>query len=1132
MLGFLTMWPLAVRRAKSRWRLLLPLLAGAILAVALLSSTFIYGDSVRQLGLESTFSQRDRHELDLDLVSYYAPPGEAAYTIIRSEVDLAIFRNIQWFVEGSSRGIESSTFFVNDVARAGEAIDDSPEQIEGEEQDKIDPRLRAFFFSQESFYDQASLVAGQQPPPVAVGADPDGNPTSFPVFGAVIFEETAREKGLAIGDQLLLQPHWEDRSSHVIVRVDGIARRHDAEARFWRSELQEYAVSSQPDNFIPLVISEETYLQGISNLFPAMLTDYSWALFVDPERIDVGNVSLAQAGLQRLSSQLRSRLDSFYQTGILGRALQEFDTKDLFGRVPLLIVVLMIMGIIVYYLVMVANVLVDRHLGEVALLHSRGADGGQVLSLYLWEALSISAIAFFVGPVLAVGATALMGYTPAFADVTEGALPVRLSLNAIGMALAGAGIALAALLFPTLKASRLNPLRHRAAVSRPETSSFFHRYYIDVFLGILAALLYWELVQRDTVVTDTVFGGQDVDQVLLAAPALFLLAISMLLLRFFPLGVGALGWAASSFRRAWLVLGLWQMARNPLPYTRPILLLMLAASVAMFTANFGATLNRSYSDRARYESGGDLLLRNASLDRFGASQSFQETFVDLDGVEAATPVYRGRAFRALQLFSSLRFDLLGVDPETFPRVAYYRNDFGGGSLSALMDTLALDTPGAGGLTLPPDADTIGVWAKPATPRRDIELRVRVVDANNRFRTLSLGRLTSPDWQFLEASLTPQERFRQRSFILQPPITIVSLFVRQTTGLTLSAGAIYVDDLQASTTTSDPVILQTFDQTDGFEVIRDTSRAFGDSLEISTSQVRSPGNPSAVFIWGPGSLGGVRGVYVNGASPRGQPLRAIAGRSGLDDEGLSKGDVVNLSISSHVVPVVISEVVDFFPTTDPFERGFMVVNLAALLERINGPEPSSDWQPNEVWVSTGMDGPQRSAFIRQVADQQGVRVTDRDLLESSFEADPLIAAGWRGALNIAFFAVLFATLLGFGVYAYAQGQQRRVEFALLRGMGISRLGLASIVLTEQIIVVTVGLGLGSWIGVQLTSILMPFLGLTEEGTRVLPPFTAEVNWTAIIVTYSIITGVVLGATLGLVGFFSRFGIQRALRIGEA
>ena len=101
----------AARRARHRWRLLAPLLAGAVIASAILSSSSIYGDAVRQLGLDRSFEGEARHELDVDLISSFAPSRESSYRTIQSEVDLAVSRNVEWFVEGSTRSLEGSTFF-------------------------------------------------------------------------------------------------------------------------------------------------------------------------------------------------------------------------------------------------------------------------------------------------------------------------------------------------------------------------------------------------------------------------------------------------------------------------------------------------------------------------------------------------------------------------------------------------------------------------------------------------------------------------------------------------------------------------------------------------------------------------------------------------------------------------------------------------------------------------------------------------------------------------------------------------------------------------------------------------------------------------------------------------------------
>ena len=1133
--GFLTLWPMALRRLKARWKLLLPLLVGSILAVALLSSTVIYGDGVRQLGLEFAFRQETRDELDVDLFSYYNPTELSAFLTIQNEVERAIDRNVDWFVDDTSVTMRGSTFFVNQVARGTERIEPTDEVLLGVAASQVNPRLRTVFLAQDQFNDKTSLVSGRIPPTVTVQRDANGLPTSSPELPALILEETALQHGLSVGDRILMVPYWEAVSEFGVARVAGIVRPNDPSDRFWLTTVAQQTARSRAQNFIPMYVSQDTFLGGLGGIFPRMLSDYSWSLFVDPSLIDVQNAGLAEFGLERMENQLRTRLRSFIPTTELDVNLEDFSTRDLFGRIPLLIMVMMIVGIIFYFLVMVANVVVSRDLGEISLLGSRGADTVQVLTLYLWEAASIVAVALAVGPFLAMLATSVLGYTPAFSDLSGGsALPADLTVQAVLLGLAGAGIAFAALLLPTVQGLGQNVLQYKAASARPLAASFFNRYYIDIFVSIIAGLLYWELTQRGSVVTTTLLGETSVDQALLAAPALILLAVALLFLRFFPMVARAASWFAALFGKAWLALGMWQMGRNPLQYTGPILLLMLASSVAMFAANFGATVDRSYEDRALYATGGEFRVPGGDLRRRGDSVSYMEQNGDVEGADRISPALRERASMALRLFNSRRFQLLAIEPSSFDETAWFRGDFSSQSLDELTNLLEPDTPtGLHGLTLPEDATMLGVWTLATNPRRDLVLLTRVADSNGRYEDFTMGTLDSPDWKYLEVDLTGggASNPRFRGLRLQPPLRVVSLTIEQRRGNALSPGAVYLDDLQAGPPSSDQrVILHTFDDISSEEVLHDSQQSISDSLEISTSVVREEGDSSGVFIWGSGSIFTTRGFSFLNSSGLQTPLAGIVSRSLMEAEGLSRGDEILVSVAQHVTPVRIDAVADFFPTLDPFNGGFVVVNLPALLERLNTLDTDFEHQPNELWVDGPPDGPARVNLLETLSEDEN-RLVDRLDLLSSFRADPLVAAGWDGILTIAFIAVVFVTLVGFSVYSYVQGQRRRTEFAMLRSIGLSFPGLVSTILLEQIVVIVVGLALGSWLGIQLTTILMPFLGLNESGTQVLPPFAVRIDWPSILITYGIMAVVFLVATVGLIAFFSRMAIQQALRFGD-
>ena len=1117
----------AVRRARQRWRLLAPLLAGAVIASAILSSASIYGDAVRQLGLDRSFEEEARHDLDIDLISSFAPSRESSYLTIQNEVDIAVSRNVEWFVEGSTRSLEGSTFFVNDVGRGGAPIDPSPENIVGDEQDRIDPRLRAFFFYQTLFGEHVSLLEGGWPETVGVALDADEKPIGFPEIPVVVFEATAEKQDLSIGDRLMTVPYWEDVNVYGVARIVGIVRPIDPEARFWRRDLQRYVESTREDNFIAMYVPEETFFQGVGHLFPSMKSDYAWGLFVDPTLIDAHSAGLAQFGLDRTDDHLRARLASYRSVTDLDHALDDFATRDLFGRIPLSMLLVMMLGVVLYYLVMASNVAVERNAAEVALLRSRGADGGQVFLLYLSEAGLIAAAAFFAGPPLAFAVTGLMGFTPAFSAFNEGALPVSLTPAAYGLSLGGAVLALAAMLLPAVRSVGLNPLTHHTELSRPRGAPFFTRYYLDIFLGILAGLLFWELSSRGTVVTDALFAGEAVDEVLLAAPALFMLAAALLLLRFFPMVIAGLGWAASRLGHAAAPLALWRMSREPAPFTRPLLLLLLAGAVAMFAINFGATLDRNYEERARYASGGDVVFQGADL-RGGPSTGFDEEFGGIG--EVSTPAYRTTARPLLGLFSRGRLNVLAVDPDTFADVAWWRDDFADEPLEGLLNAVREDAP-PDGVVLPADASGVGVWLLAETPRQDVMLRARVRDAHGRHVDYDLGPLVAGEWQLHEASFESTGRGRTRSVIPEPPVTLLSLTVEQIGGAALEPGVVYLDEAHAVTPRG-RVAVEDFGEAAGASVIEDALIAVVDALHLEAGPPRtSEGGLTAAFTWGTTGIGATHGVSFGETRSAAAPMPALASATALEQEGLERGDQIALSIASHRIPIEIVETAEFFPTLDPFEQGFLVLDLASLLGRLNRADLNRDWQPNEIWVDTGLAGPERERLIADVQQSKGLGAIDRDEIERDLQSDPLTAAGWKGILFISLAAVLFAALLGVGVYGYVQAQRRRVEFALLRGIGLSTRGLAATVLIEQTLMLVIGLGLGGLIGYYLIGVVMPFLGLTEEGARVLPPFAAEVNPVAVAITYGVMALAFLAAGAGMIAALIRFGMHRALRLGE-
>ena len=202
------------------------------------------------------------------------------------------------------------------------------------------------------------------------------------------------------------------------------------------------------------------------------------------------------------------------------------------------IILILISVVILYYVVTLSSLLVEQQRGEVALLRSRGASSAQILSLFVLEGGTISVLAIVVAPVLAAGMISLLGFTPAFSGLSGGArLPVAISGGAYLMSALGGLLSFVALIVPAIQASRIGVTRHRQQAARPAGQFFFERYYLDVMLLAVGVLLFRKLSEQGSVVATGIFGDVAVDQVLLAVPALILVAFAMVLLRLFPLSI-------------------------------------------------------------------------------------------------------------------------------------------------------------------------------------------------------------------------------------------------------------------------------------------------------------------------------------------------------------------------------------------------------------------------------------------------------------------------------------------------------------------------------------------------------------------------------------------------------------------
>lgn len=581
---------------------------------------------------------------------------------------------------------------------------------------------------------------------------------------------------------------------------------------------------------------------------------------------------------------------------------------------------------------------------------------------------------------------------------------------------------------------------------------------------------------------------------------------------------------------AGLTMALWQMARNPSHYARLSLLLILMAALGIFAASFGGTLERSFSERALYATGSDVRLEGVVLDGRGRTRPLIESYEAIPGVDGVSPAFRGYG-TDLSRLTGEGYTMLAVDRSRFADVAWFRDDFAARPIPELLEELDHPTPPQG-IELDPGARTLGLIAKADRSHRSIAVAARLRDSNSRYFTYLLGRLDSRDWVRMSASLAQPSAFGSFRLRPSPPLTLVSISIQEMDGRgKLRAGSVALDEIHVGMGSGEDRAIEAFESPNAWSVLRTVPEAVSDSLR--PSGVEYPERSGvAIFAWSEGSPRTSRGIF---HGPGVSPLPVLASRTFLDETNHDIGDEFDVSVGGRRAPVRLAASIDYFPTLDTVNDRFLIADLDSLAGYVNLEPVTTELNPNEVWLSTGADRAERQALMNALEMSEpftsGV-IHDRERITAESELDPLVIAGWRSLLFIAFAAVLVLAALGFLVHSYVSFRDREVQFGLMRTIGFSLRQLAMLVWLEQALVVAAGLALGIWVGGELGTTIMPFVAHDDGGAQVLPPFAVEISWGSLAIVYASMVAVFALITTSVVWFVSRISLQRVLRLGEA
>jgi putative ABC transport system permease protein len=694
---------LAFRRIWSHRLLMLCLLVGLVAAVGLLSSIPLYADSVQHRLLQGELTEVGVHRPPFAFLWHYVGawsedvdwneygPGNEYLTQqvpgilglpLEQQVRHVKTRNLRLFAAADSQAFEER-----------------------------EPLLWTTLGFVSGIKDHVNLVEGTFPSAGQPGGD----------LEVLVSQALAEEMGLQAGERYVLFGKAGESQAEQVqmpLRVVGIWQARDATESFWF-----YAPTSFDEM---LLTSEQAFAAQVIPVLDKPVSLAVWYQVYDGSHVQSADVS----GLLGQISKAESRIDALLPDTRLYLspvdALQAYRSAARLLTVMLSIFGIPVVGLVLYFVALIAGMVVRRSQDEIAILRSRGTTRLQVLLVYFLEGLIIGGIGLAAGLALGHSLAQMMARSRTFLDPalltglgTE-PLTIVFSATALRFGLLAVGLAILALLGPALIASGHTIVTFKWERARALLRPLWQRYYLDLLL-LIPPLYGWYLLRQQGTITFVGSGDDPFSNPLLfLVPALFCFSLSLLFTRFFPLLMRILAWLAGLLPGTTLLLTLRQLARSAAQYTGPLLLLSLTLSLATFTASMAVTLDGHLQDQIYYQTGADLNLaemgqstdtlegtgerdpRASIFDQPTPSPSEEEDegprwlflpvseHLRVPGVQAAARVGNYNASSSIGR-RQVSGRLLGVDRTEFPAVAFFRTDFANGEhLAGLMNRLAAD----------------------------------------------------------------------------------------------------------------------------------------------------------------------------------------------------------------------------------------------------------------------------------------------------------------------------------------------------------------------------------------------------------------------------------------------------------
>ena len=815
-----------------------------------------------------------------------------------------------------------------------------------------------------------------------------------------------------------------------------------------------------------LVMNQKDYFEYLEPLTKGLPVRAWWYLDIDHKKL---TENIRTNYLSKINNFENNMLISFPQAVVLTQLdrITENTIKEMnFVRAPVLII-FSLLGIFSSTLLIMFSYLINQERREeINYLFLRGVSKFGVIKYFFYEWLLLGIPVMIIAPFISNITIRFvikdyLNIDPKGIDIFY--VNINSALISLGFLIIASFFSF--IFYVSLNNQLVNSKRLSMVVSKIRTN-VFTKYFLDIFLGIGAILIFFELRMR---VISSIGENSALGQyTFLLIPSALMIFLAMLFIRILPILFGFLDiFGRVTFTPIYLSSK--KLSKNSGWYMWFFLIISLGIASFMVISSLQSSLEKSKKDKSSFITMSDFRISESSP--FGIEDEYIEGLSLQGGVNKVGRM-NSLTGNTGTTGSGTESQLLGVD-KNLVDITWSRDDFFNENKSIVFSGWSNEEYKPG-ILIEDEISKINIKNYANKDLEDSFLWMVVKGSDSRITALSLGQIESKKWTTNSVELKN----------VKYPARLIAIEVYEPSSEDNSKPfELYLNSIELINSNNN--LIKTIPLDNSLNWIElPTSEGFDTTINYNSEGL--------VLNLGNGSTRGIRGMYLSNYD---QGIPVVVNSEFIEESGIEIGERFIFNSSGSYIPMKIEKKINYFSGTSEKYESFLITDLRLLKNYMELTKLQS-FRPNELVVLID-DGFQENSSNYIEENFPLSTIKDKSLIEQNSLVTAIAVISWKGISIISLWAFIILISIGFIGFYIANEIQSSQDNAINDAIGISPISRFVMSFFEYGVVIISAILIGLFSGVIMSRVLNQLVMSLDISTKTSFPETLVISWINVI-----------------------------------